>query len=252
MARPGTGDAVAPNLPIAPPPVRALGAMIDIGVVLLGVAATAVLWAGTLRSVPGPSATAILIAFAALLQVGYPLACETVTRGRSLGKIAMGLRVVGDDGRPEGFRQALYRGLAGLVEIWALAGIPALACSLLTPRGKRLGDVLAGTVVISERRIIAPVAPPPFAMPPTLAWWASTLQLSTLHPATVDAARQFLWHAARLDPHTRQMTAYRISGEVLAQIFPPPPPGTPPELILAAVLAEWERRTGGGFGPGPT
>jgi hypothetical protein len=36
--------------------------------------------------------------------------------------------------------------------------------------------------------------------------------------------------------------AYRITGEVVAQISPPPPPGTPPQLVLAAVLAERHRR----------
>ncbi len=39
---------------------------------------------------------------------------ETLSRGRSLGKLALGLRVVSDDGGPERFRQALMRALAGV------------------------------------------------------------------------------------------------------------------------------------------
>ena len=76
---------------------------------------------------------------------------ETATRGRSLGKMALGLRVVSDDGGPERFRQALFRALAGVIEIWMLTGGPAVICSLLSPKGKRIGDFFAGTVVISER-----------------------------------------------------------------------------------------------------
>ena len=59
-----------------------------------------------------------------LVFVGYPLVFETATRGRSLGKMAMGLRVVSDDGGPERFRQALFRALASVVEIWMLFGQP--------------------------------------------------------------------------------------------------------------------------------
>jgi hypothetical protein len=79
-------------------------------------------------------------------------------------------------------------------------------------------------------------------MPPTLAWWAGSLQLSGLAPAQADMARQFLSRAARLDPRMRAQMAHRIAGEVTARIAPPPPPGTPPELVLAAVLAERHRR----------
>jgi hypothetical protein len=153
--------------------------------------------------------------------------------------MAMGLRVVSDDGGPERFRQALFRALAGFIEIWAFAGGPAVICSLLSPKGKRIGDVFAGTVVISER---APQLTPPPPMPPQLAWWASSLQLSGLGADQAELARQFLSRAAQLDPAVRDEMAYRIAGDVVARISPPPPPGVPPQLVLAAVLAERHRR----------
>lgn len=234
-----TGDAVVLDIAIAQLPVRAVSALIDIAVVMAAYLCSVVLWASTLGQFDDALTAAILIIFAVLLLVGYPVAMETLTRGRSLGKIAMGLRVVSDDGGPERFRQALFRALAGVVEIWALTGSPAVICSLVSARGKRLGDIFAGTVVISER---APVMAPPPMMPPGLAWWASTLQLSGLRAESAELARQFLGRAAQLDPHTRQMMAYRISGDVLAHISPPPPPDAPPELVLAAVLAERHQR----------
>ncbi|MCV7385962.1 RDD family protein [Mycolicibacter longobardus] len=234
-----TGDAVVLDIAIAQLPVRAVSALIDIAVVMAAYLCSVVLWASTLGQFDDALTAAILIIFAVLLLVGYPVAMETLTRGRSLGKMAMGLRVVSDDGGPERFRQALFRALAGVVEIWALTGSPAVICSLVSARGKRLGDIFAGTVVISER---APVMAPPPMMPPGLAWWASTLQLSGLRAESAELARQFLGRAAQLDPHTRQMMAYRISGDVLAHISPPPPPDAPPELVLAAVLAERHQR----------
>jgi hypothetical protein len=184
-------------------------------------------------------AGAVIVIFTVLAIVGYPLIFEVTTRGRTLGKMAMGLRVVSDDGGPERFRQALFRALASVIEIWLFAGGPAVICSLLSPKGKRIGDVFAGTMVISER---APRLSPPPAMPPVLAWWAASLQLSGLRPEQAERARQFLSRASQLDPQIRAELGYRICTEVVAQISPPPPPGTPPPLILAAVLAERHRR----------
>ena len=203
-----TGDAVVLDVQIAQLPIRALSA-------------------------------AVLIIFTVLALVGYPTVFETATRGRSLGKIALGLRVVSADGGPERFRQALFRALAGVIEIWIFAGGPAVICSLLSPKGKRLGDIFAGTIVISER---APRLTPPPPMPPQLAWWASSLQLSGLSAEQAELARQFLSRASQLDAGIRDQIAYRITGDVVAQISPPPPPGVPPQLVLAAVLAERHRR----------
>src|SRR6202000_1566411 len=113
----------------------------------------------------------------------------TATRGRTLGKMEMGMRGVSDDGAPERFRQALFRALASIVEIWGLLGSPAVICSMLSPRAKRLGDIFAGTVVISER---APKPGPPPSMPPQLAWWAASLQLSGLSAEQAEIALHLL------------------------------------------------------------
>ncbi|MEY8013898.1 RDD family protein [Mycobacterium servetii] len=234
-----TGDAVVLDVQIAQLPVRAVSALIDIAVIFVCYVLGLLLWAATLTQFDSALTAAILIVFTVLVIVGYPLIFETTTRGRSVGKIVMGLRVVSDDGGPERFRQALFRALASVVEIWMLAGSPAVICSILSPRAKRIGDVFAGTVVVSER---GPRMAPPPAMPPALAWWASSLQLSGLDAGQADVARQFLGRATQLDPSLRQQMAYRIAGDVVSRIAPPPPPGAPPELVLAAVLAERHRR----------
>jgi uncharacterized RDD family membrane protein YckC len=234
-----TGDAVVLDVQIAQLPVRAVSALIDITVIFVGYVVGLFLWAATLTQFDEAFTTAVVIIFTMLVMVGYPLVFETATRGRSLGKMAMGLRVVSDDGGPERFRQALFRALASVVEIWMLAGSPAVICSILSPKAKRIGDIFAGTVVVSER---GPRLAPPPAMPPSMAWWASSLQLSGLDADRAEVARQFLSRATQLDPRLRQQMAYRIAGDVVSRIAPPPPPGAPPELVLAAVLAERHRR----------
>src|SRR5262245_16609359 len=234
-----TGDAVVLDVQIAQLPVRALSAMIDVSVVFIAYIIGVLLWASTLSQFDDALSAAVLIIFTVVSIVGYPVVFETATRGRSLGKMALGLRVVSEDGGPERFRQALFRALAGVIEIWIFAGGPAVICSLLSAKGKRIGDIFAGTVVISER---APRLTPPPPMPPQLAWWASSLQLSGLRPDQAELARQFLSRASQLDPGIRDQMAYRITSEVVAQISPPPPPGAPPQLVLAAVLAERHRR----------
>ena len=243
-----TGDAVVLDVQVAQLPVRALSAMIDCTVVFVAYIIGMLLWTTTLTQFDTALSAAVLIIFTVLALVGYPVAFETATRGRSLGKMALGLRVVSEDGGPERFRQALFRALAGVIEIWIFAGGPAVICSLLSSKGKRIGDVFAGTVVITER---GPQLAPPPLMPPQLAWWASSLQLSGLGADKAEFARQFLSRASQLDPQVRDQIAYRITGEVVAQISPPPPPGTPPQLVLAAVLAERHRRELARLRPSP-
>ncbi|MUL84208.1 MULTISPECIES: RDD family protein [unclassified Mycolicibacterium] len=234
-----TGDAVVLDVAIAQLPVRTLAALIDIVVIAVGYVVGLVLWSITLSQLDDALSAAILIIFTVLTLVGYPVVMETATRGRSLGKMALGLRVVAEDGGPERFRQALFRALAGFIEIWMLTGGPAVICSLLSAKGKRLGDIFAGTVVISER---GPKLNPPPVMPPALAWWAASLQLSGLGPEQAELARQFLSRSAQLDPRIRHEMGTRIFGEVASRISPPPPPGVPVEYVLAAVLAERHRR----------
>lgn len=235
-----TGDAVVLDVYIAQLPVRAMSALIDITVMFILYILGLTLWAATILPFDPAFSAAVLIIFTVLVLLGYPMAFEMATRGRSLGKMAVGLRVVSDDGGPERFRQALFRALAAVIEIWGFFGGPAVICSLLSPKAKRIGDVFAGTVVIVER---APRLPPPPVMPPPLAWWASQLELSGLTAEQADRARRFLSRAGELRPEIRDEMAYRIGNDVASKISPPPPSGTPPQYVLAAVLAERHRRS---------
>jgi uncharacterized RDD family membrane protein YckC len=214
----------------------ALDILVQMGLLVVGV----VVLSGTAVFVDDSLATAIGLVFYVLVILGYPVAFETFTRGRSLGKMAMGLRVVREDGGPERFRHAFVRGLLGVVEIWLTFGTVALIASLASAKGRRIGDYLAGTVVVHERVPVraAPVA----AMPPQLIGWAQQLDLSRVPDDLALAARQFLARAPELSPQVRDEMGTSLARALAQVTAPPPPPGVPAWAFLSAVLAERRRR----------
>jgi hypothetical protein len=149
---------------------------------------------------------------------------------------------VSDDGGPERFRQALVRGLAAVVEIWLLLGCPALICSLLSDRGKRLGDLFAGTFVIQQRLPARQYAAPLPPVGPELAMWGASLEMSGLTEQTAETARRYLARLPELTPAAQAELGQRIAVAVSAQVSPPPPPGTPIWAFLTAVLIERSNR----------
>ena len=214
-----TGEAVVVEVRVAQLPSRTAALLIDIVVQLVTLFGASYL-VGVVSFTSDPALTAVIyLVLTVLVLVGYPVAFETLTRGRSLGKLALGLRVVSDDGSPERFRQALFRGLAGVLEFWTLGGAPALICSLISEKGKRLGDIFAGTIVISER---APRNNGQILdMPPPLAAWAATLELSRLPDEVADTARQYLMRWHDLLPQIQHEMGVRIATQVAAFVSPP-------------------------------
>ena len=234
------GEAVVLELRLAKLASRGLALALDlctqVALMIVGVFVVA----GVATQADTALSVAIGLAFYLAVILGYPVAFETLSRGRTLGKLALGLRVVREDGGPIRFRQAFVRGLVGVVEIWISFGSIALITSLASSRGKRLGDFLAGTVVIRERVPVqgAPVTP----MPPQLAGWAAGLDLSRVPDDLALAARQFLSRSANLAPEVRAEMGGRLAGALASVTSPPPPPGVPAWAFLAAVIAERRRR----------
>ncbi|SNS47579.1 RDD family protein [Actinomadura mexicana] len=237
-----TGEAVALDIRVARPASRACAILLDLlfQMVLLNI----VVYVTAMTSLVADDAWTVgltLLAVVAVI-VGYPCAFETLSRGRTLGKMAVGLRVVGDDGGPVRFRQALVRALAGFVEFWMFYGSPALITSFCNRRGKRLGDLFAGTIVIQERVPASVLLGPVAVMPPQLAWWARNLEISMLSDELAMTARQYLSRFWELLPEVRDSLGRRIASQVVAVVSPPPPPGVRPEILLSAVLAERRHR----------
>lgn len=232
-----TGDAVALDLPAAGLGMRLLSGLIDVIVVMVLLIVTLFVFMTAAPATDEALAWAAYIAATASVLVVFPTAIETLTRGRSLGKLALGLRTVRDDGGAISFHHAFVRALIGVVEIYATSGAVAFLTAMIHPRGKRLGDIAAGTYVI---RVRVPLRPPaPIQMPPGLAAWASRADVATIPVGLSLAVRRFLSGevGTYTDPVRRHALAERLAAHMQTYVAPGPPPGTPPEAYLAAVLA---------------
>lgn len=89
------------------------------------------------------------------LMWAYSVVCEVWLGGQTLGKRALGLRVVNADGTPVTWLPSVVRNLLRAVDI--LPGVygVGLASTLIDPHARRLGDIVAGTMVIHARDLPA-------------------------------------------------------------------------------------------------
>ncbi|WP_104134472.1 RDD family protein [Cryobacterium sp. Y62] len=229
-----TGEAVALDVRPASVILRAAGAIID-------TAAYAALYLLILLAFfvsPGERTDAALtqafviaaLVFSILI---VPVLVETLTQGRSLGKLAIGARIVRDDGGAISLRHAFIRSLTGVLEIVMTVGGLAATVALLNGRSKRLGDLLAGTYSQHERvpRNRAVVRP----VPEALTSWSQTVDIAQLHDRLSRRVAQYLRQSPHLTPLTRERLAQSLAAEVSP--FVSPLPDAPAEYLLAGVAA---------------
>lgn len=237
-----TGEAVELDIIPAEPPYRFVSAFVDFA----AYAATAVtVFYMLMHSWRHPTDQqqkifSILIVASATLLV--PLAVEALTRGSSLGKWAFSLRVVRDDGGPASLRHIFVRRLVGVIEL-TLFGLPALVSMFLTTRGKRLGDLAAGTIVVRQPTGALHL---PLLMPPALAAWASTAVVLPVDRALRREALAFLRANAELAPAVRAAGGADLAERLRAYAETPVPAGAHPEQVIAAILVierdkDWRR-----------
>ncbi|OIJ90143.1 RDD family protein [Streptomyces colonosanans] len=236
-----TGEAVALEVRPAKLPSRALAVLLDLVVTMAAYVIVVIILVASTSGLDDAAQTAVSIAAFVLVLVGGPIAVETLSHGRSLGKLACGLRVVRDDGGPIRFRHALVRGAIGAVEILATFGVVACIASLVSARGRRLGDVFAGTLVVRERVPAGRTGfvPPP---PPWLSGRFSELDLSAVPDGLWLAIRQYLTRMQQLDPQVGWTMAERLASDLAACTGAPAPHGVPPAAYLAAVVQERQAR----------
>lgn len=236
-----TGEAVVLELRPASFGVRALSSIIDVLANVILLVAVFVLLAETLDvSFDAAATRALVIAVVLFFLVIVPITVETLTRGKSLGRWIMGLRIVRDDGGAIRFRHALIRGLVAVFELYFLLGSVAFMVALFNDRSKRLGDLLAGTYSMRERVGVMPKILP--QIPPQLAPWVKLADMGRLPEPLARRIVQFLSQAPKMIPASRARLATDLANETSGYVSPPPPAGTPPEMYLVAVMAERRER----------
>jgi uncharacterized RDD family membrane protein YckC len=254
-----TPEAVALEFQTANVGSRILAYVIDMAVVIAGIFAglfaVALLGQATDLVVPDWVAITIVLVLLPSWWLGYFIAFETLWRGRTLGKAALGLRVVTTEGAPVRFRHAAIRGLLGLVDFAIASGFFAVMFILLTRDNQRLGDLVAGTLVLRERSGLAAPAPVSFAAPAGLEAYTATLDTSRLTIEEYQAVRTYLLRVASLPPGPRAALALQLADPLVVRLRPPPPAGVSPEQFLRCVGAAHQQRqrqaAPGPWVPGP-
>lgn len=238
-----SGEAVAIDVQPIGFLLRALGALIDM---LLGFAVF-ILWiflriwlldAGVLDAATDRIATvsAIVVSFVVL-----PITMEVALKGRSLGKLAVGGRIVRVDGGAAGFRHAFIRALLGVLEIYMTFGGLAVLTGAFNARSQRLGDLVAGTY--SQRVRTPRLVPHAPVLPVDLIGWAQIADVARLPDRLARRISQFLQSAPRMVPAARE----RVARDLLAEAAPfvSPLPAAAPENVLVGITVlrrERERR----------
>lgn len=237
-----TGDAVLLDLRTASFATRIASAVID-GVLQLALLIGGILsiaWFADRAALDDGFLAAGILLASVLAYVGYPVLSELLLRGRSVGRLVMGTRVVRDDGGPVHVRQSVLRAVMAMFEIWSTTGAVALVCSVIDRRSRRIGDLLAGTMVIQERMRTHP--PQRIEVPLSLRDWAQAADVGRLPLPLLQDIRAFLPRAGQINAESRHQLSRDLLRRTLPHVAPAPPPGTPPEEFLAAVLAERSRR----------
>lgn len=228
------GEGVALESGAAPVTLRMLSGVIDVAITYGALIFALNMFSRFDRDLSGAWAATLYIATLFAVFVGVPMTIETLTRGKSLGRLAAGLRIVRDDGGPVTARHAFIRALVGVLEIYLLFGTLAVTVSMLSSRGKRIGDYLAGTYSMRTRGGGHNLVP--LSMPPHLAHWASSADIARLPDSLALTGRLFIGRAASMRPEARERIGNQIAAQVGQYVSPPPPAGTHPEYFLMAVL----------------
>jgi uncharacterized RDD family membrane protein YckC len=190
---------------------------------------------GTLEAVAG------VVIFAVIFL--YPLISELLTRGRTIGKAAMGLRVVTIEGAPIRFRHAAIRSMGGIVDKWFPPGGLVGAFFILgTPNRQRIGDLLAGTIVIRDPNRTALPVGIWFPVPRGLEGYAASIDPTAFTVDQYTIVRAFLLRTRELSSSARYTVALDLATRTERVLRIQRPAQIPPESFLLCVIARYQRR----------
>lgn len=180
----------------------------DLVLVLLFIAV-----ASRISGVAAAIAAGLLIISIFLIDLGYDILFEVLASGKTLGKRALGTRVIRQNGSPVDFRSSAIRNLLRLVDGQLTGYVLGVLMVLFTPRNQRLGDIAAGTVVVRERQPALPASAVAYAFSSgELRPW----DVGAIDRDTVATLRNFLARRASLDFAVRN----RIARELYDRIRP--------------------------------
>ncbi|RYZ71333.1 MAG: RDD family protein [Lysobacteraceae bacterium] len=140
-----TPEGVSLHLPAAGPVPRALAWAIDLAIRL-----AILVLLGSVLALLGAAGQGLYLILLFLVFWTYPILFEALWNGQTPGKKALSLRVVNGDGAPVGWLPAITRNLLRTVDMLPFGYALGLLACLADPHGRRLGDMVAGTLVLHE------------------------------------------------------------------------------------------------------
>lgn len=176
---------------------------------------------------------------------GYPIVFETWWRGRTPGKAALRLRVVTVDGAPIHLRDATLRAMGGIVDrLLPPGGITGVLFVLGSSRHQRVGDLVAGTIVIRDPRQYVSAPALWFSAPWGLEDYAEAIDPSPITGEQYTVLRSFLTRVDTLAPAARLMLAADLADRLSLVVGFPRHERIAPEAYLLCVISRYQRSVG--------
>jgi uncharacterized RDD family membrane protein YckC len=174
---------------------------------------------------------ALLVVAVFLIWSGYFVLFEWAWSGQTPGKRWLRLRVIREDGRPVTFWEAAARNLVRLLDMMPWFVIPFYSVGLVSvfvsSRDQRLGDLVAGTVVVREREAQAPSFEQVFSAPTADAALRRSFKavafradVNLLSAREVEVVEAFLRRRWDMEEMPRQWMAWRIATPILYKLRP--------------------------------
>lgn len=237
-----TPEQIALEFPLAGAGSRFLALAIDtllqLGAFL--VLALVILSAASLRIVGRESfatwLAAVVVLLGFLLYYGYFAAFESIWGGQTPGKRVVGLRVITVSGQPITTFDALLRNLLRIVD--QMPGIYAvgLLSVFFTARNQRLGDLVAGTVVVHEQAVER-VRPPAVDRPSP-----GVLGAARLNAEEFEVIETFLARRHDLSAHMRERTARQLAERIRTRLEIALGSHANDEALIEAIALEYRAR----------
>jgi uncharacterized RDD family membrane protein YckC len=195
----------------------------------------------------------ILLLILFLLFWGYFALFETFNNGRTPGKRVAKIRVIHQSGRGINFAEALARNLVRIIDYMPGFYGVGIAAMFMSRRSQRLGDMVAGTLVVREREVEAPMwnestsrtltaaalAPNSPIPPPHLRVALPAPALAKLSPSDLEVLEGFFSRRLDMDLTTRSALANRIASALCAKSGLTIPPEISVETFLEAVAHQF-------------
>ena len=230
-----TPEGVAIEMVLAGLGSRFLARLLDSVIQLLIIIALAVVLGVTGSSGIG---IAVFVIMVFLVVFAYDVVLETLNNGRTVGKMAAGIRVVGLMGEPVRFITSSVRNIARIADFLPVFYLVGTISIVATEHDQRLGDLAAGTVVVRDRFPGLAQLPAPITVTPAA---VATWDVSAIRPDEVQAIRQFLDRRLSLRWPARSYFALDLVNRVGPRVVGVPP-NSHPEFVLEGIVVAKQGR----------